>query len=107
MLPFNILGDFTTPMAMAIRLFANMTAGLIIGGLLYSSLTSLSVAVYNAFGADIVRGPDGAWESYFNIFQVGIPAALSCYFDLFSGAIQAYVFSTLTMINVGRARAKE
>ncbi|MBD5141152.1 MAG: F0F1 ATP synthase subunit A, partial [Ruminococcus sp.] len=33
----------------------------------------------------------------FNIFQVGIPAVLSIYFDLFSGAIQSYVFIMLTM----------
>ncbi len=31
----------------------------------------------------------------------GIPAVLSCYFDLFSGFIQAYVFTLLTMVYIG------
>ena len=35
--------------------------------------------------------------------QVGIPAILSLYFDLFSGFIQALVFSMLTMVYVGAA----
>ena len=34
------------------------------------------------------------------IFTYGIPAVLSCYFDLFSGFVQAYVFSLLTMIYI-------
>ena len=32
------------------------------------------------------------------ILSLGIPAVLSCYFDLFSGFIQALVFSLLTMV---------
>ena len=36
-------------------------------------------------------------------FQVGIPAFLSVYFDLFSGFVQALVFSLLTMVYVGGA----
>lgn len=34
------------------------------------------------------------------VLAYGIPAVLSCYFDLFSGFIQAYVFSLLTMVYV-------
>ena len=34
------------------------------------------------------------------IFTYGIPAVLSCYFDLFSGFVQAYVFSLLTMVYI-------
>lgn len=34
------------------------------------------------------------------ILAYGIPAVLSCYFDLFSGFIQAYVFSLLTMVYI-------
>ena len=30
----------------------------------------------------------------------GIPAVLSCYFDLFSGFVQAYVFTLLTMVYI-------
>ena len=34
------------------------------------------------------------------ILSYGIPAILSCYFDLFSGFVQAYVFSLLTMVYI-------
>ena len=33
----------------------------------------------------------------------GVPAVLSCYFDLFSGFVQAYVFSLLTMVYISSA----
>ena len=35
--------------------------------------------------------------------QVGIPAVLSLYFDCFSGLIQAFVFSLLSMIYISNA----
>ena len=34
------------------------------------------------------------------ILALGLPAVLSCYFDLFSGFIQAYVFSLQTMVYI-------
>jgi F-type H+-transporting ATPase subunit a len=37
------------------------------------------------------------------VFAAGIPAVLSIYFDLFSGFVQALVFSLLTMVYVGAA----
>lgn len=37
------------------------------------------------------------------ILALGIPAVLSCYFDLFSGFVQAYVFSLLTMVYIGNS----
>ena len=37
------------------------------------------------------------------ILQFGIPAVLSCYFDLFSGFIQAFVFSLLSMVYISGA----
>ena len=37
------------------------------------------------------------------ILTFGIPAVLSCYFDLFSGFVQAYVFTLLTMVYIGNA----
>ena len=32
--------------------------------------------------------------------QIGIPAVLSIYFDVFSGCMQAYIFAMLTMLNI-------
>ena len=40
-------------------------------------------------------------------FKFGIPSALHVYFDLFSGAIQAYVFCMLTMTFVADKRNVE
>ena len=37
------------------------------------------------------------------ILTYGIPAVLSCYFDLFSGFVQAYVFTLLTMVYIGNS----
>ena len=37
------------------------------------------------------------------IFQYGIPAVLSVYFDLFSGFVQAFVFSLLSMVYIAGA----
>lgn len=34
------------------------------------------------------------------ILAYGIPAVLSCYFDIFSGFVQAYVFTLLTMVYI-------
>ena len=35
--------------------------------------------------------------------EVGIPGVLSLYFDVFSGGVQALVFSLLTMVYIGNA----
>ena len=37
------------------------------------------------------------------ILEFGIPAVLSLYFDLFSGFIQAFVFSLLSMVYISGA----
>ncbi len=37
------------------------------------------------------------------LFSYGIPAVLSCYFDLFSGFVQAFVFTLLTMVYISGA----
>ncbi len=39
----------------------------------------------------------------FPVLTYGIPAIFSCYFDLFSGFVQAYVFTLLTMAYIGGA----
>lgn len=69
--PINIIGDVAVPISLSLRLFANILSGTVIMTLIYSLLP---------------------------IFvKIGIPSALHVYFDLFSGAIQTYVFCMLTM----------
>lgn len=96
-LPLNIISEIATPASMAFRLFGNVAGGMVITGLLYGALGALS----SVLGLSFQIGSFG-----FNVFQVGIPAVLSIYFDLFSGCIQAYIFSMLTMVNVGAAAEK-
>lgn len=72
--PINIISDVAVPVSLSLRLFANVLSGSVMLALVYGLLP---------------------------IFvKVGIPAVLHLYFDLFSGAIQTYVFCMLTMTYV-------
>ncbi|MCI5750893.1 MAG: F0F1 ATP synthase subunit A [Oscillospiraceae bacterium] len=96
--PINILSEVATPISMAIRMFGNMAGGMIITSLIYAALTLASNAVYGLIGISL---------EHFKIFQIGIPALFSIYFDLFSGVVQSYVFIMLTMAYVGDAANPE
>jgi ATP synthase subunit a len=41
------------------------------------------------------------------ILQLGIPAVLSLYFDVFSGILQAFIFCMLTMLYIASAAETE
>lgn len=69
--PINLIGEIATPISMSLRLFGNIMAGTVMMALFYGLLPTL--------------------------VQIGIPAFLHAYLDVFSGAIQAYVFAMLTM----------
>lgn len=72
--PINLIGEIANPLSISLRLFANLLSGVIIMGLWYGMLP---------------------------IFvNIGIPAALHVYCDLFSGCIQTYVFCMLTMVYI-------
>ena len=88
MTPLNILSEIATPVSMSFRHFGNIAGGMVISTLLLGALGSLSTALHLPLP----------------IFQIGIPGVLSLYFDLFSGCIQAFIFSMLTMAYVGSAR---
>ena len=72
--PINLIGEIATPVSMSLRLFGNVMAGTVMMALYYGLLPIFA--------------------------KIGIPSALHVYFDLFSGAIQAYVFCMLTMVFV-------
>lgn len=92
MLPMNIISEIATPVSMGFRHFGNVLAGTIISTLVYAGLTMATQALLNIA---------------FPVFAIGIPAVLSVYFDLFSGCIQAYIFSMLTMVYISNANAPE
>ncbi|MGN0291109.1 MAG: F0F1 ATP synthase subunit A [Lachnospiraceae bacterium] len=78
--PINLIGDLAVPVSLSLRLFANVLSGTIIMALIYALLGKIALV----------------W-----------PAALHFYFDLFSGAIQTYVFCMLTMTYVNSAMETE
>ena len=95
MTPMNIISELASPVSMAFRHFGNVVGGSVLTTLIYLALAGVSSMVLgwipNTFIASIP------------IFQVGIPAVLSLYFDFFSGAIQALVFCMLSMVYIGAA----
>ncbi len=77
--PMNLVGEFSTPVSMSLRLFGNVVAGTVLLALYYGMLPFFA--------------------------KLGIPAFLHFYFDLFSGAIQTYVFCILTVTFVKNKRS--
>ena len=74
--PINIIGEVAVPISLSLRLFANVLSGTVMMALIYGLLSRIALV----------------W-----------PAVLHVYFDLFSGAIQTYVFCMLTMTYITNA----
>ncbi len=79
-LPINLISEIAVPISLSLRLFANVLSGTVIMALVYTLLSKFAIA----------------W-----------PAFLHVYFDLFSGAIQTYVFCMLTMTYISNAMGDE
>lgn len=90
--PLNIISEVANPVSMTFRHFGNIAAGLVITSLVYSGLAALSSALLAWLPSDFFAS--------IPIFQVGIPALLSVYFDLFTSFLQAYIICMLTMVFV-------
>lgn len=69
-LPINLISDIAVPISLSLRLFANVLSGVVMMALVYGLIGKLALI----------------W-----------PAFLHVYLDIFSGAIQTYVFCMLTM----------
>ena len=78
--PINLISEVAVPISLSLRLFANVLSGTVMMALVYGLLSKFAVI----------------W-----------PAALHVYFDLFSGAIQTYVFCMLTMTYVNQQMETE
>ncbi|MBR3995467.1 MAG: F0F1 ATP synthase subunit A [Clostridia bacterium] len=91
MTPLNVIGEIATPVSMAFRHYGNVLSGSVIGVLIATGLSGLS---------HILLGWLPGFLGEFPFLQVGLPAILSLYFDLFSGLLQAYIFAMLTMLYV-------
>ena len=78
--PINLIGYVAVPISLSLRLFANVLSGVVMMALVYGLL---------------------------QVIAIGWPAVLHVYFDLFSGAIQTYVFCMLTMTYLADAIGEE
>ena len=78
--PINVISEIAVPISLSLRLFANVLSGTVIMALVYALLSKIAIAC---------------------------PAFLHVYFDLFSGAIQTYVFCMLTMTYISNAMGDE
>ncbi len=100
--PLNIISELSTPVSMAFRHFGNIASGQVVSALIYAVLMLLNQAVFGW-----LPGALGQVLSVIPIVQVGIPAFLSLYFDLFAGLMQAFIFCMLTMNYVSAAAETE
>ena len=94
MLPMNIISEIATPVSMAFRHFGNVLSGSVISALVAWALAGASSALLGWLPGFLGEIP---------ILRVGLPAILSAYFDVFSGCIQAFIFSMLTMLYISGA----
>ncbi len=69
--PINLIGELALPISLSFRLFGNILGGFIIMELYYSLMP--------------------IW------LKLGVPAIFHIYFDIFAGALQAYIIVTLSM----------
>ena len=77
--PINMLGEFSRPLSLSFRLFGNILGGLILVSLVYGL-------------APVVA-------------RFAVPVALHLIFDLAFGALQAFIFTILSLTFVGLAAA--
>ncbi len=89
--PLNIISEVATPISMAFRHYGNVLSGSVIGVLVATGLQGLS---------NLLLGWMPGFLGDIPFLQIGLPAILSLYFDIFSGALQAFIFAMLTMLYV-------
>ena len=89
--PLNFISEFATPVSMAFRHYGNVLSG---------SVISVLVAVGLQCVTHMLLGRLPGFLGQFPFLQIGIPAILSIYFDIFSGCLQAFIFAMLTMLYI-------
>lgn len=89
--PINFISEFATPVSMAFRHYGNVLSGTVISVLVGAGLQGLT---------SMILGRLPGFLGEFPFLQIGIPAVLSIYFDIFSGCLQAFIFAMLTMLYV-------
>ena len=89
--PLNIISEVATPISMTFRHFGNVLSGSVISVLMAYFLQKLSAMLLGWLPGVLGTIP---------FLQIGLPAILSLYFDIFSGLLQAFIFAMLTMLYI-------
>lgn len=96
--PLNVIGEIATPVSMAFRHYGNVLSGSVISVLVAAALQGLSAKLLSWLPSALAGFP---------LFQIGLPAVLSIYFDVFSGCLQAFIFAMLTMLYISNGFPEE
>ena len=89
--PLNVISEVATPVSMAFRHYGNILSGTVISTLVAAALQGLSSILLGWLPGIFGKIP---------FLQIGLPAILSVYFDVFSGCLQAFIFAMLTMLYI-------
>ena len=89
--PMNVISEIATPVSMAFRHYGNVLSGTVIAALVAAGLQGVSKMVFGWLPGVFGEIP---------FLQIGLPAILSVYFDVFSGCLQAFIFAMLTMLYI-------
>lgn len=94
MVPIEILGTIIKPVALALRLFANMTAGHILVAVLFMFAGSGIGLLEKGLGQGVLGG---------GVTIISVVAAIAIYFlELFVAFLQAFVFFFLTSVFISQ-----
>lgn len=96
--PINIISEVATLVSMTFRHFGNVLSGSVISVLVAAALQGLTSLLLGWLPGLLGDIP---------FLQIGIPAVLSLYFDIFSGCLQAFIFSMLTMLYIANGFPEE
>lgn len=96
--PLNVISELATPVSMAFRHYGNILSGSVISVLVAAVLQGLSSLIFGKLPGFLGKVP---------FLQIGLPAVLSIYFDIFSGLLQAFIFAMLTMLYIASGFPEE
>ena len=85
---------FNTVKVEDIVMHDGIVSGVVISALVYAGLASVSTLLLGWLPGLLGKIP---------LLQIGLPAVLSIYFDVFTSLMQAFIFAMLTMLYIGNA----
>lgn len=90
MVPVELVGKLTKPFALAIRLFANMTAG--------------HIVLLSLLGLIVTYGGFEAWPAVTAVVGPLVLGLFIMFLEIFVAFLQAYIFAILTAVFIGLIR---